>query len=70
MKLSRSTTSLQWSKSSYSLSGECVEAASDGQTVFVRDFKDKHSSVLTFSEVAWHKFLLAVKQGERRPSSG
>lgn len=64
MELSRSIP-LQWRKSSRSVAGECVEVASYGQTVFVRDSKDGHGAVLTFSTPAWHSFALAVKRGER-----
>jgi hypothetical protein len=63
MELSRSTIHLQWRKSSHSLSGECVEVASSGPKIFVRDSKDKHGSAPTFSESAWHSFVIAVKQG-------
>lgn len=63
MELSQSTTPRQWRKSSHSLSGECVEVASDGQTVSVRDFNDRRGSVLTFSELAWQRFLGGLKQG-------
>ncbi len=63
MELSRSTAPLQWRKSSYSVGGECVEVASDERTVFVRDFKDRQRSALIFSESAWCRFVLAVKEG-------
>ena len=63
MELSRPIP-LQWRKSSRSVSGECVEVARSGQTVFVRDSKDRHGSVLSLSGRAWHKFVHLVKQGE------
>jgi len=66
MELSRSVSPAQWRKSSYSVTGECVEVASDGQAVFVRDFVDKHGSVLIISESAWRRFVIEVKGEQQR----
>ncbi|RJL23096.1 DUF397 domain-containing protein [Bailinhaonella thermotolerans] len=48
--------------------GACVEvAAAPSDIVAVRDSKDPHGPVLTFSPAAWHGFLRAVKGGQVRP---
>lgn len=59
---------VQWRKSSRSVSGECVEVGSHGQSVFVRDSKDQQGSTLTFSGSAWHRFMLEMKRGEMSDS--
>ena len=63
MELSRSIP-VQWRKSSSSVAGECVEVASYGHAVFLRDSQDRDGSMLTFSAPAWHSFVLAMKGGE------
>lgn len=63
MELNRSAPQ-HWRKSSRSVTGECVEVASDGQTVFVRDSKDRYGPVLALSSRAWRSFVLGVKRGE------
>jgi hypothetical protein len=55
---------LKWVKSSHSGNGGCVEVAADGH-VLVRDTKDRHGPVLTFSPQAWRRFASRVKR-ERR----
>ncbi len=56
--------SLKWIKSSYSASGNCVEAAArdHGNRVLVRDTKDRTGPVLRFSPVAWRRFADQVKR--------
>jgi hypothetical protein len=63
MELSRSIP-VRWRKSSRSVAGECVEVASYGHTVFLRDSQDRDGSMLAFSAPAWHSFVLAMKRGE------
>jgi Domain of unknown function (DUF397) len=63
MELSRSNP-VQWRKSSRSVTGECVEVASNGHAVLVRDSQDRHGSMLTLSAPAWQSFVLAMKQEE------
>lgn len=55
---------LAWRKSSFSASGNCVEVAVDGQSVLLRDTKDRAGTVLTFTEAEWQAFLLGVGAGE------
>lgn len=50
-----------WRKSSWSRSGNCLEAAS-GRKVYVRDSKDPHREILKFSRKAWREFVSAVSR--------
>jgi hypothetical protein len=53
---------LAWVRSSYSSSGNCVEAAalSDGH-VLIRDTKDRTGPVLAITPAAWRRFADRVK---------
>ena len=51
---------LTWVKSSHSGNGGCVEVAAPSH-VLVRDTKDRHGPVLTFSPAAWRRFASQVK---------
>jgi hypothetical protein len=55
-----------WVKSSHSGgSGECVEVARNlPGKVAVRDSKDPHGPVLTFTSGEWTAFTAGVKDGE------
>lgn len=55
-----------WRKSSRSSpSGDnCVEVAFAGDTVAVRDTKNREAAILLFSEDEWTTFLEGVKSGE------
>ena len=56
-------TSHAWVKSSFSVSGNCVEVARDGDTVRVRDTKATGMPLaLTLAE--WGAFLAGVHAGE------
>lgn len=48
-----------WRKSSYSDNGgsACVETASDGGMVLVRDTTDRQGGTLVFGTEAWQAFL-------------
>lgn len=54
-----------WRKSSRSGgdSGQCVEVAALGRRVGLRDSKDPHGPVLSFSTDAWRAFAARVKAG-------
>jgi hypothetical protein len=54
-----------WRTSSYSSSnGACVEVAILGESVLVRDSKDRTGPVLHFSIPAWRTFVAALTTGE------
>jgi Domain of unknown function (DUF397) len=55
-----------WRKSSYSCSnGDCVEVASLGNAdLGVRDSKDRHGPVLTFSVPQWRTFVAGIRAGD------
>ncbi|GAA2955926.1 DUF397 domain-containing protein [Streptomyces argenteolus] len=52
-------SALSWSKSSYSSNegGECVEVATTGRTVLVRDSKDVTRPHLSVSPAPWAHFV-------------
>jgi hypothetical protein len=56
---------LTWRKSSYSSSnGQCVEVASAGPVIAVRDSKDPGGPVLLCSPAEMAAFITGVKDGE------
>jgi Domain of unknown function (DUF397) len=55
----------QWTKSSLSFSnGNCVEVASLGGEIGVRNSRDRDGSVLRFTPDEWDAFLGGVRNGE------
>jgi hypothetical protein len=56
-----------WRKSSYSGGNEggsnCVEVASSGGRLAVRDSKDPRGGELAFSPAEWRAFVVSVKDG-------
>jgi hypothetical protein len=51
-----------WRKSSYSgAQGSCVETASDGGAVMVRDTTDRAGLTLSVPASAWTAFLAALR---------
>jgi hypothetical protein len=68
MRATPELNAAQWRKSSYSNGepgGACVEVVLDSPgTVPVRDSKDPHGPVLTFTPTEWTTFLGAVREGE------
>jgi hypothetical protein len=57
------TFTLSWRKSSYSASGDCVEVAISGDSVWVRDSKRRESPTLEFPSSEWHAFLTGIRDG-------
>jgi hypothetical protein len=61
---SRQST-LQWRKSSASdAAPNCVEIASTGPSVVVRDSRDPSGALLAFTSAHWSAFLERVRSGE------
>jgi hypothetical protein len=57
-----------WRKSSHSFSnGDCAEAGTCRHGVAVRDSKDPHGPVLTFSGSTWGRFLAEVRRTPAAP---
>jgi len=51
-----------WRTSSYSnIGGNCLEAATTGGVVGIRDTKDRAGAMLTFSPAAWQRFATWAK---------
>ena len=52
-----------WRKSSYSggNGGQCVETASTGSAVLVRDTANRDGGALTFSAEAWERFTSSLR---------
>ena len=55
---------LAWTKSSFSGTANCVEVAVAGDSVLLRDTKDRAGAVLAFTTAEWQAFLLGVNAGE------
>jgi hypothetical protein len=65
MSDSNPSSKLEWYKSSYSESGNCVELARlPNRSLAVRDSKDRRGATLTFTPSEWCAFLAGVKDGE------
>ncbi|MEU0410500.1 DUF397 domain-containing protein [Streptomyces griseorubiginosus] len=56
-----------WIRSSYSngAGGECIECASTGTEVLVRDSKLESGPVIILSDNAWHAFVGGVLENRR-----
>lgn len=55
-----------WRRSSYSgTNGECVEAATSGHAVIIRDSKDPEGARLVFGHATWRIFATGIKAGGR-----
>lgn len=59
--MSTRVTHHRWRTSSYTTNTNCVEVAVRADVVAVRDSKDRHGPVLTFSAATFTKFLAGLK---------
>lgn len=65
MSATQPVTQLAWRKAKRSIgNGACVEVASFGGGIAVRDSKDPGGPMLTWSGAAWQEFLQAAKRGQ------
>jgi predicted secreted Zn-dependent protease len=63
--MDQSHDALRWRKSRASESGNCVEVAKGGATIFVRDSKFAPTGpALSFTAGEWNAFLAGVEAGE------
>lgn len=53
-----------WRKSSASASGDCVEVALQGESILVRDSKNRQPYILQFTRSEWEAFLWGARSGE------
>jgi hypothetical protein len=53
----------QWRRSSSCNGGTCVEVASLGDLITVRDSADPDGVILTFPSSGWREFIASVKAG-------
>ncbi len=62
--MTKDSSPVLWRKSSYSGSGnDCVETATAGRVVLVRDSKDQAGPQLMLTAEQWRSFTAAVKDG-------
>ncbi len=56
---------LDWRKARRSIgNGDCVEVASAGREVFVRDSKNPGVVMIGYPAATWRSFLSSTKQGD------
>jgi hypothetical protein len=53
-----------WRKGRRCDTGQCVEAASVGDSIAVRDSKDPDGPMLRFSRDEWNAFVASVRSGD------
>lgn len=54
----------EWVTSTFSATLDCVEVRCDGETILVRDTKDRDGGTLTFTRKEWKAFTSGVKADE------
>jgi Domain of unknown function (DUF397) len=55
---------LTWRKSSASGGGDCIEVASAGDSVLIRDSKNVDGPVISVTSSEWAAFLICVRRSE------
>ncbi|MGP4026131.1 DUF397 domain-containing protein [Actinomadura sp. 3N407] len=56
--------SLYWRKSSASTNDDCVEVATLGPAVLVRDSRDRSTGVLALDSAQWNALVNAIHNGQ------
>ncbi|GII31049.1 DUF397 domain-containing protein [Planotetraspora mira] len=66
MRSSRSAhfSDLDWRTASRCTGGNCVEVATAGEIVAVRDSKDPEGPVLVYTASEWSEFAAKVRKGQ------
>jgi predicted secreted Zn-dependent protease len=59
-----SAEALAWRRSRRCSNGTCVEVATDGRQIFVRDSKNSRNAVLAFTPEEWAAFVGGVREGD------
>lgn len=59
--LSTCPMDISWRVSSWSKNGNCVEIASSGVAVLIRDTKNRSGKVLSFPVTSWENFIKTVQ---------
>ncbi|MBL7256355.1 DUF397 domain-containing protein [Paractinoplanes lichenicola] len=54
----------QWRTSSFCSNGSCVEVASFGDSIAVRDTKNRNKAPFHYTLEAWRDFVVSVQKGE------
>jgi Domain of unknown function (DUF397) len=54
----------EWRRSTACSATTCVEVATIGDTIAIRDSKDPESPILSYSRRDWQAFISRVKRGE------
>ena len=52
-----------WRKTSFCVSGECVEIAQRGDLIILRDSTQPHSTMLHYDVGRWRDFVRNIKAG-------
>ncbi|WP_229071861.1 DUF397 domain-containing protein [Actinoplanes sp. DH11] len=60
----RQTEGLRWRRSRDCATGACVEVATIGDEVLIRDSKNLDATPLAFSRAEWEAFVSGVKAGD------
>jgi hypothetical protein len=56
-------TTKTWTKSSYCANSTCVEIATEGDRVYLRDGKNPHEGMIEMSRGDWDQFLDRLQAG-------
>jgi Domain of unknown function (DUF397) len=64
MAIDPKSSEQRWQRPTICASSSCVEVATIGDTIAIRDSKDPESPVLTYDRDEWQAFVAGVKAGE------